>query len=146
MISSVEKAARLTSASSGAKMAAPLAAGNTVIIKPPDQAPLSCLRLAEILSDVFPPGVVNVLPGGKECGKALSSHRLIRKVTLIGSVPTGKAIARAAADTLKPTLFELGGKNALIAFPDADIDKLVVGVAKGMNFVCGTPLRVVPQR
>lgn len=127
-------------------MAAPLAAGNTVIIKPPDQAPLSCLRLAEILSDVFPPGVVNVLPGGKECGKALSSHRLIRKVTLIGSVPTGKAIARAAADTLKPTLFELGGKNALIAFPDADIDKLVVGVAKGMNFVCGTPLRVVPQR
>jgi len=116
-------------------MAAPLAAGNTVIIKPPEQAPLSCLRLAEILADVFPPGVVSVLPGGIECGKALSIHPLIRKITLIGSVPTGKAIARSAADTLKPTLFELGGKNALIACPDAEIDKLVVGVARGMNFV-----------
>ena len=131
----------------GAKMAAPLAAGNTVIIKPPDQAPLSCLRLAEILADVFPPGVISVLPGGAECGKALSTHPLIRKVTLIGSIPTGKAIARAAADTLKPTLFELGGKNALIAFPDADIDKLVVGVARGMNFTwagqsCGSTSRV----
>jgi hypothetical protein len=117
-----------------------------VIIKPPDQAPLSCLRLAEILSEVFPPGVFNVLPGGVECGKALSSHRLVRKVTLIGSVPTGKAIARAAADTLKPTLFELGGKNALIAFPDADIDKLVVGVARGMyvrlSFALGAQLTI----
>ncbi|KAL1986331.1 hypothetical protein VTN96DRAFT_6563 [Rasamsonia emersonii] len=109
----------------GAKMAALLAAGNTVIIKPPDQAPLSCLRLAEILSDVFPPGVLNILPEGVECGKALSTHPLVSKVTLIGSVPTGKAIQRAAADTLKPTLFELGGKNALLAFPDANIDKLV---------------------
>lgn len=102
-----------------------MAAGNTVIIKPPDQAPLSCLRLAEILSDVFPPGVLNILPGGVECGKALSTHPLVSKVTLIGSVPTGKAIQRAAADTLKPTLFELGGKNALLAFSDADNDKLV---------------------
>lgn len=131
----------------GGKMAAPLAAGNTVIIKPPEQAPLSCLRLAEILSDVFPPGVISVLPGGVECGKALSTHPLVSKVTLIGSVPTGKAIQRAAADTLKPTLFELGGKNALLAFPDADIDKLVDGVARGMNFTwagqsCGSTSRV----
>lgn len=128
-------------------MAAPLAAGNTVIIKPPEQAPLSCLRLAEILGDVFPPGVFSVLPGSVECGKALSTHSLVRKVTLIGSVPTGKAIARSAADTLKPTLFELGGKNALIACPDADIAKLVVGVARGMNFTwagqsCGSTSRV----
>lgn len=131
----------------GAKCAAPLAAGNTVIIKPPDQAPLSCLRLAEILSDVFPPGVFNVLPGSIECGQALSTHPLIRKVTLIGSVPTGKAIQRAAADSLKPTLLELGGKNALIAYPDADIKKLVEGVARGMNFTwagqsCGSTSRV----
>jgi betaine-aldehyde dehydrogenase len=130
-----------------AKMAAPLAAGNTVIIKPPDQAPISCLRLAEILSDVFPPGVLNVLPGSVECGRALSTHPLVRKITLIGSVPTGKAIQRAAADTLKPTSFELGGKNALLAFPDADIDKLVQGVAQGMNFTwagqsCGSTSRV----
>ncbi|KAH8647835.1 betaine-aldehyde dehydrogenase [Xylariales sp. PMI_506] len=129
------------------KMAAPLAAGNTVIIKPPDQAPVSCLRLAEILRDVFPPGVLNILPGSAECGKALSTHPLVRKITLIGSVPTGKAIQRAAADTLKPTLFELGGKNALVAFPDADIDKLVEGVTRGMNFTwagqsCGSTSRV----
>jgi len=75
-----------------AKIAAPLAAGNTVVVKPPDQAPLSCLRLAEILADVFPPGVFSVLPGGAECGKALSIHPLVTKVTLIGSVPTGKII------------------------------------------------------
>ncbi|OIW28748.1 betaine-aldehyde dehydrogenase [Coniochaeta ligniaria NRRL 30616] len=131
----------------GGKMAAPLAAGNTVIIKPPDQAPISCLRLAEILSDVFPPGVLSILPGSAECGRALSTHPMVSKVTLIGSVATGKAIQRAAADTLKPTLFELGGKNALLAFPDADIDKLVDGVARGMNFTwagqsCGSTSRV----
>ena len=131
----------------GAKLAAPLAAGNTVIIKPPDQAPLSCLRLAELLGPIFPPGVLNILPGAVECGQALSTHPLVRKITLIGSVPTGKAIARAAADSLKPTLFELGGKNALIAFPDADIDQLVSGVATGMNFTwagqsCGSTSRV----
>ena len=117
-----------------AKMAAPLAAGNTVIIKPPEQAPMSCLRLAEILGGVFPPGVINVVPGRRECGQALSTHPLVRKVTLIGSVPTGKAIMRTAADSLKGTLFELGGKNALIAFPDANKQKLVDGIAKGMNF------------
>lgn len=131
----------------GAKMGAPLASGNCVVIKPPDQAPLSCLRLAEILDGVFPPGVFNVLPGGVECGKALSTHPLVRKVTLIGSVPTGKAIQRAAADSLKPTLLELGGKNALIAFPDADEEKLIEGVARGMNFTwagqsCGSTSRV----
>ena len=131
----------------GAKLAAPLAAGNTVIIKPPDQAPMSCLKLAEILADVFPPGVVSILPGSIACGQALSTHPLIRKVTLIGSVATGKAIQRAAADSLKPTLLELGGKNPLIAFPDANIDQLVAGVARGMNFTwagqsCGSTSRV----
>lgn len=129
------------------KLAAPLAAGNTVVVKPPDQAPLSSLRLAEIWADIFPPGVVNIMPGGAECGKALTAHQLVRKITLIGSVPTGKAIARTAADTLKQTLFELGGKNALIAFPDADIEKLVVGISRGMNFTwagqsCGSTSRV----
>ncbi|KAH8812306.1 betaine-aldehyde dehydrogenase [Xylogone sp. PMI_703] len=131
----------------GARIAAPLAARNTVIVKAPDQAPLSCLRLAELLHDIFPPGVVNFLPGSVECGKALSTHPLVRKITLIGSIPTGKAIQQAAAGTLKSTLFELGGKNALLAFPDADIDKLVEGVARGMNFTwagqsCGSTTRV----
>jgi betaine-aldehyde dehydrogenase len=131
----------------GVKIAAPLAAGNTVIVKPPEQAPLSCLRLAELMQDVFPAGVFSVLPGGKECGQVLASHPLVRKVTLIGSVPTGKAIMRSAVETLKPTLLELGGKNALIAYPDADIDKLVAGAVRGMNFTwagqsCGSTSRV----
>ncbi len=129
------------------KIAAPLAAGNAVIVKPPEQAPLSCLRLAEVLKDVFPPGVLNILPGGRECGQTLASHPLVKKVTLIGSVNTGRAILRGAADTIKPALLELGGKNALIAFPDADIEALVPGIARGMNFTwagqsCGSTSRV----
>ena len=107
------------------KIGAPLAAGNTVIIKAPEQAPLSALRMAELIGGVFPAGRRSTCwPAGKECGEALSTHPLVRKVTLIGSVPTGKAIMRAAADTLKPVLLELGGKNALIAYPDADVDKV----------------------
>lgn len=130
-----------------AKIAAPLAAGNTVIVKAPEQAPLSCLKLAELLDGVFPPGVFNVLTGGKECGQVLASHPLVKKVTLIGSVATGKAILRSAAETLKPALLELGGKNALVAYPDADIEALVQGAVRGMNFTwagqsCGSTSRV----
>ncbi|NBY70786.1 MAG: aldehyde dehydrogenase family protein [Betaproteobacteria bacterium] len=129
------------------KIGAPLAAGNTVIVKPPEQAPLSSLRMAELIGSVFPPGVLNVLPGGKACGQALSTHPHIAKVTLIGSVPTGKAIMRSAADTLKPVLLELGGKNALIVYPDADLDQVVTGAVKGMNFTwagqsCGSTSRM----
>ena len=102
------------------KAAAPLAAGNAVIMKPPEQAPLSGLRLAELLDGLFPPGVFNVLTGGREVGAALSTHPGVAMVTLIGSVPTGRAVMKAAAETLKPVLLELGGKNALIAFGDAD--------------------------
>lgn len=131
----------------GMKLGAPLAAGNTVIIKPSEQAPLSAIRLAELIGDVFPPGVVNVLTGDRECGEALSTHPLVRKVTLIGSTATGKAIMRGAADTLKQVLFELGGKNPLIAYPDADPDKLAEGIVRGMNFTwagqsCGSTSRV----
>lgn len=131
----------------GAKMGASLAAGNTVVIKPPDQAPLAVLRMAELLADVFPPGVISVLPGSIECGRALAAHPLVKKVTLIGSVPTGKAIQRDAADHLKPTLLELGGKNCLIAYPDSDVEKLAQAMMRGMNFTwagqsCGSMSRV----
>lgn len=129
------------------RIAAPLAAGNTVVIKAPDQAPLSILRLAELIGDVFPAGVVNFLCGGRECGDALARHPLVRKITLIGGVPTGKAVMATAAQGLKPVLLELGGKNALIAYPDADLDKLVDGLIGGMNFTwsgqsCGSTSRV----
>jgi betaine-aldehyde dehydrogenase len=120
------------------KSAAPLAAGNTVIVKPPEQAPLSSLRLAELLDGLLPPGVFNVVPGGKEVGAALAGHPGVAKIALIGSVPTGRAVMRAASDTVKPVMLELGGKNALIAYPDADPDDVAGGVIGGMNFTwCG---------
>jgi betaine-aldehyde dehydrogenase len=120
------------------KSGAPLAAGNTVVLKPPEQAPLSALRLAELIDGILPPGVWNVVPGGREVGQVLSSHPDVAYVALIGSVPTGRAVAKAAADTLKPVLLELGGKNALIAFPDADLDAVAAAVIDGMNFTwCG---------
>lgn len=129
------------------RIAAPLAAGNTVVVKSPDQAPLSIIRLAELVGDIFPAGVVNFLCGGRGCGEALTQHPLVRKVTLIGGVPTGKAVMRSAAEGLKPVLLELGGKNALIGYPDANLEKLVDGIIGGMNFTwsgqsCGSTSRV----
>src|SRR5438876_9481297 len=116
------------------KSAAPLAAGNTIVVKPPEQAPLSSLRLAELIDGILPPGVWNLVPGGKEVGQVLASHPDVAKVALIGSVPTGRAVMKAASDTLKPVTLELGGKNALIAFPDADLDAVSAAVVDGMNF------------
>ncbi|WP_417691977.1 aldehyde dehydrogenase family protein [Roseibium sp.] len=120
------------------KMAAPIAAGNTVVIKPAEQAPLSVLRFLELVGDILPPGVLNVVHGGPEAGAVLASHPLVAKVGLIGSVPTGRAVMRAASDTVKDVMLELGGKNALIACADADIEKTARGIIAGMNFAwCG---------
>lgn len=120
------------------KMAAPLAAGNAVIMKPPAQAPLSSLRLAELMDGLLPAGAFNVLPGGVEAGSALASHPDVAKVTLIGSIAAGRAVMRAASETIKPVLLELGGKNALIAFADSDPDAVACAVIGGMNFTwCG---------
>lgn len=119
------------------RAAAPLAAGNALILKPSEQAPLSALRLAELSEGLFPPGVFNVLPGGRECGEALARSPRVAKVSLIGSVPTGKAVLRAAAETIKETALELGGKNALIAYPDADIPTVADAIFRGMNFAWG---------
>jgi betaine-aldehyde dehydrogenase len=120
------------------KSAAPLAAGNTVVVKPPEQAPLSSLRLAELIGGLMPPGAFNVVPGGREAGQRLASHPDIAMIALIGSVPTGRAVMKAAADTVKRTMLELGGKNALIAFADSDPDEVAGAVIAGMNFTwCG---------
>ncbi len=120
------------------KMAAPLAAGNAVIIKPPEQAPLSALRLAEIMGDMLPPGVMSILPGGLDIGAALVAHKDVAMVALVGSVPTGRAVMKLAADRLKPVLLELGGKNALMAYPDVDPQEVATGIVAGMNFTwCG---------
>jgi betaine-aldehyde dehydrogenase len=123
---------------SAGKFAPPIAAGNTVIIKPPPQAPLSAIRMMELLDGVFPPGVLNVVTGGNVAGETLVDHPKVPMVTLIGSVPTGRAIAKQAASQLKRCIFELGGKNALIIFPDADIHRAIEGAVRGMNFTwCG---------
>src|ERR1700681_837831 len=120
------------------KSGAPLAAGNTVVLKPPEQPPLSAWRLAELIDGILPPGVWNVVPGGREVGQVLASHPDVAMTALIGSVPTGRAVMKAASDTLKPVLLELGGKNALIAFPDADLEGVAAAVVDGMNFTwCG---------
>ena len=128
-------------------VSASLAAGNSVIAKPPEQAPLSTLYLAELIGSLFPAGAFNVLPGGRACGEALVSHPNVAKVGLVGSVPTGRAILKSAADTFKKVSLELGGKNALIAYPDANLENLVPGIIKGMNFAflgqsCGSTSRV----
>ena len=120
------------------KSAAPLAAGNAIVVKPPDQAPLSALRLAELIGDLLPAGVFNVVPGNRDTGAALASHRDIAMVAIIGSVGAGRAVMRAASSTVKPLLLELGGKNALIAYADADPGEVAAAMIGGMNFTwCG---------
>ncbi|MEQ8603224.1 MAG: aldehyde dehydrogenase family protein [Marivibrio sp.] len=132
-----------------AKMAAPLAAGNAVIVKPSEETPLSALRLAELVGDLFPKGVLSVLTGGAELGAGVCAHPGIAAVSVIGSVQTGKAILKGGADTLKRSQLELGGKNALVICPDADVDAAIDGAVKGMNLgwtagqSCGSTSRVL---
>src|SRR5882672_2545846 len=116
-----------------AKAAPAIAAGNTVIMKPPYQAPLSAYRFLELVDGILPPGVLNILTCGKDGSQALVAHPLVPRVSLIGSVPTGRAIARAAAERLKHVSLELGGKNACIIYPDADLEKAAKGAVGGMN-------------
>jgi len=115
------------------KAAAPLVAGNSVVIKPPEQAPLSSLRLAELCEGLFPPGVITVIAGGAETGAALVRHPDVRRIAFIGSVETGRIIAREAAAGIKTVSLELGGKNPIIIFPDADVDRAVAAIIRGMN-------------
>ena len=120
------------------KSAAPLAAGNAIVMKPPDQAPLSALRLAELVDGLLPAGVFNVVPGNRQTGAALAAHPGVGMVAIIGSVAAGRAVMRAASETVKPLLLELGGKNALIAYADADPDEVAAAAVGGMNFTwCG---------
>ena len=132
-----------------AKIAAPLASGNAVILKPSEETPLSALRMAEIISDLFPAGLLSVLTGGADLGAAICAHPGIAAVGLIGSVSTGRAVLKGGADTLKRTQLELGGKNALVICEDADIERAVAGAVKGMNLgwtagqSCGSTSRVL---
>lgn len=116
------------------KLAAPLAAGNTVVIKPPEQAPLSTLVLAQMVQEIFPPGVVNIVTGdGPTTGAALVRHPLVRRIALIGSVEAGRAVMRAGSDALKTVTLELGGKNPLILFPEIDPAEAADAAIGAMN-------------
>lgn len=133
------------------KAAPALACGNAMIFKPAEQTPLTALKLAEILKEAgLPNGVFNVLQGAAATGTALVEHPGVAKVSLTGSVPTGKAVAKAAAATLKHVTLELGGKSPLIVFADADIEQAVTGAMLG-NFyssgqICSNGTRVFVQR
>ena len=110
------------------KMAACLAAGNTVVLKPAQVSPLTALKLAELSVQAgFPPGVINILPGsGSVTGQALIDHPLIRKLGFTGSTPIGKLIMKSCAESnLKKCSLELGGKSPLIIFRDCDLDRAV---------------------
>ena len=115
------------------KAAAPLAAGNSVVIKGSEQAPLSSLRLGELCEGIFPAGVVNIITGDGKVGSALVRHPDVRRIGFVGSVPTGRLIAQEAAADLKRVTLELGGKNPIIIFPDADPKKAASAAIKGMN-------------
>jgi aminobutyraldehyde dehydrogenase len=105
------------------KLAPALAAGNTCVLKPAEQTPLTTLSLASLAADVFPAGVVNVVTGpGEPVGRALVSHPDVRMVSLTGSVATGQAISEAAAATVKRVHLELGGNAPVLVFDDADIE------------------------
>lgn len=118
------------------KIAAPLVAGNAVILKPSDASSLSALRMGELLGPVLPSGLLSVLTGsGADLPRAIVRHPEVRRIGFIGSEATGRAIQRDAADVgVKDVSLELGGKNALIVCPDVGIPTAAAGVVKGMNF------------
>lgn len=130
------------------KLGPALAAGNTVVLKPSELTPFTVLRLAELLEGVLPPGVFNVVLGrGETAGVALVEHPDVAMVSLTGSVGAGKAVAKAASDSLKRVHLELGGKAPVIVFDDADVSALVATL-KDAGFYnsgqdCTAPCRVI---
>ncbi len=133
------------------KVAPALACGNTVVVKPSELAPLSVLELGRLALEAgLPPGVLNVVPGARAAGEALTTHPDVDRIDLTGSTPTGVAIAKAAADDMKRLGFELGGKAANVVFADADLERTADGVvfsgyvAQGQSCVAGA--RVLVER
>lgn len=133
-----------------ARTAAALMAGNAVIVKPPETSSLSATMLSEIARDVFPRGVMNIVTGtGRGAGDAIARHREIKRIAFIGSPQTARQIQRSAAEVcVKHISLELGGKNPLIVYPDADVDGAVDAAVCGMNFLwqgqsCGSTSRLL---
>ena len=133
-----------------AHLAAPLTAGNTVVVKTPETSPLTGGLLAEACREILPPGVVNIVSGyGQTAGDPLVRHPQVQRIGFTGSLPTGLAIQRAAAETaVKSVTLELGGKNPFLVFPDADVDEVTKAAIAGMNFAwagqsCGSTSRLL---
>jgi aldehyde dehydrogenase (NAD+) len=132
------------------KIAPALAAGNTVVLKPAETTPLTALLFAEICQQAdLPPGVVNILTGAGDTGRALVEHADVNKVAFTGSTEVGKMIARSTAGTKKKVTLELGGKAANIVFDDAPVDQAVEGIVNGIFFnqghVCCAGSRLLVQ-
>ena len=134
------------------KGSAALAAGNTVVLKAPELAPLTCLELGRIALEAgLPPGVLNVVPGlGEVAGAALAEHPGVDKIAFTGSTVTGRSVMRAGAGTIKRVSLELGGKSPSIVFADADLDRAVTGSVFGIYLaqgeVCSAGSRVLVER
>ncbi|HLL08420.1 MAG TPA: gamma-aminobutyraldehyde dehydrogenase [Nocardioidaceae bacterium] len=119
------------------KVAPALAAGNTIVLKPSDTTPASTVLLAEIAGDILPPGVLNVVCGDRETGRALVSHKIPAMVAITGSVRAGKEVAKAAADDVKRVHLELGGKAPVMVFDDADVEAAAEAIAAAGYFNAG---------
>ncbi len=117
------------------KIAMALATGNTMVLKAAEDAPLAVLRMAQVIDEHLPEGVLNVITGyGLECGSPLVRHPSIAKASFTGSTEVGKDVFRACADRILPLSLELGGKSPSIVFPDADEESVAAGVVTGMRF------------
>ncbi len=131
------------------KTAPALAVGNAIVLKPPEQAPSAVLRMAELIQSVLPDDLLHVVPGGGAVGAALAGHPLVGKVSFTGSPHTGSAVLRTAADNLTPTLMELGGKNPLLIFEDADLNEALLAAVDGGFFnqgeACTAASRILVQ-
>jgi betaine-aldehyde dehydrogenase len=137
----------------GGKIAAPLIAGNTVIIKPSEHTSLSALRLGELAREILPAGVLSVVTGyGDEAGDALVTHPEVRRLAFTGSAEIGRMIQqRAASRVVKSVTLELGGKNPMVILPEANFDLAIDGALRGMNFTwqgqsCGSTSRLLVHR
>ncbi|GAA1845878.1 aldehyde dehydrogenase family protein [Pseudonocardia ailaonensis] len=116
------------------KSAPALAAGNCVLLKPPEQDPLTIMRIVELLATVLPPDVLQVVPGGAETGAVLAGHPGVEHLSFTGSTATGRAVLKLAAEGLTPAVLELGGKNPFVVFDDADLGSAVRGAVEGAFF------------
>lgn len=111
------------------KLAPAVVAGNTVVLKPSEQTPLTTLKMAEYITEIFPKGVVNIVAGrGDSVGAPLAAHSQVRMISLTGDISTGKKVLHAATENLKRTHLELGGKAPVLVFDDADLEAVVEGI------------------